>query len=480
MSGPRLGKVISNDLRRNRRHFVLSSIGVVVGIAAFAFFLALGSGVRTVVLGEIFPLDQIEVIPRAMEVDVGPIRVDKGPDALDDEAVAALEAIEGVSGVYPKMRLTVPAVAKGGKSILGNDLYAEMIADGIDPVLVEQDVAEGFTFADRHEGENIPEGAFEPCEKDDDCDTARMWCGPKEGPNVRRGKSKKPKKDVERVCKPYIPVLASHHIVELYNGGLRRAHGFPKLNPNAAIGLTMDLDFGRSMVKGAREDEVQAERAQLVGFSDKAISVGVTMPIGYVKRLNSTYDGDEAATQYHSIIVKVRSKDEVGAVSHTVQEDLGFDVTDSGADQAAMLIAIFMIVFGLVSAIIVGIAAINIMHVFFMLIYERQREIGIMRAVGANRSDIRRIILGEAAIVGLIAGFAGLAVAMGMSMIFDYISAQYVPDFPYKPETYFEFGWGIVMGSLAFAVGACAIGAWLPATRAARMDPVVVLTSHGA
>jgi ABC-type antimicrobial peptide transport system permease subunit len=69
-------------------------------------------------------------------------------------------------------------------------------------------------------------------------------------------------------------------------------------------------------------------------------------------------------------------------------------------------------------------------------VYERQHEIGIMRAVGASRGDVARIIIGEAAVLGLLAGLLGLLIAVGSSALFDYISASYVPDFPYKPDTY--------------------------------------------
>jgi putative ABC transport system permease protein len=189
------------------------------------------------------------------------------------------------------------------------------------------------------------------------------------------------------------------------------------------------------------------------------------------------YGTPEAAKRYHSIIVKVTAKDQVAAVAKAIQ-DLDLEVTDSGAEQAGMLITVFVLVFSLLSTIIVGIAAVNIMHVFFMLVYERQREIGIMRAVGATRGDIRLIILGEAACVGLAAGTVGVLLAWAASLGFDAVSASYVPDFPYKPTTYFVFGPQLVLLALGFAAGFCVLGAFLPARRAARMDPAAVLTGR--
>jgi ABC-type antimicrobial peptide transport system permease subunit len=118
------------------------------------------------------------------------------------------------------------------------------------------------------------------------------------------------------------------------------------------------------------------------------------------------------------------------------------------------------------------------MHVFFMLIYERQRELGIMRAVGATRGDIRVIILGQAGLVGLTAGSIGIGLAFAFTRVFDFVSNRYLPDFPYKPETYFDFSLPIVLGALAFAVGFCVLGAALPAGRAARLDPAAVLTGR--
>jgi len=196
-----------------------------------------------------------------------------------------------------------------------------------------------------------------------------------------------------------------------------------------------------------------------------------------VQRFNVAFGRAEDAQRYHSVIVKVPGKDDVARVAKGV-EDLDLEVKDSGAEQAAVLIAVFMLVFGLVSAVIVGIAAVNIMHVFFMLVYERSREIGVMRAVGASRGDIARIILGEAAVLGLLSGTAGIIIAMFASWGFDTVSARFVPDFPYKPKTYFVFPWWLFFSAWAYAVGFCILGAFLPARRAARMEPAQVLSGH--
>ncbi|MGB1016279.1 MAG: ABC transporter permease [Nannocystaceae bacterium] len=482
MSG--LTQLIRNDLRHHARHFVLASIGIIVGIAAFAFFLALGSGVRTVVLGEIFPLDKLEVIPKSTDVDLGPLRMGMGKDSLDDAAVQKLEKVEHVDGVFPKMKLTVPSIASGGKELFGNAMRTEMVADGIDPLLVAEEIDGKYKFEYFDDRE-----ATTPCTKDADCGGDPMlYCGDplpehaqaKDGADEAGEAAPKPKAQAEakaKVCRHYVPVIASNHLVEIYNGTIRRAHNLPKLNPNFILGLRFDLRVGASMVRASKRKKVVTERGRLVGFSDRAISLGLTFPLGYVSRYNVLFDDADAAKTYHSIIVDVDSKDNVAGVAKAI-EDTGFAVADTGAEQAAMLIAVFMMVFGFVSIVIVGIAAVNIMHVFFMLIYERQREIGIMRAVGASRANIRTIILSEAAVVGAIAGVFGVGLSMLAAWGFDVVSANYIPDFPYKPSTYFEFSPLLLATSIGFAIGFCVLGAVLPARRAARLDPAVVLTGQ--
>jgi hypothetical protein len=475
-----LGRVIGANLRRSRNHFLLASIGIVVGIATFTFFIALAQGVRAVVLGRIFPLDQLEVLPKSLDVSIGPLALGTstfGGDIIDDAKVAQIEALPGVDIVYPKMRLTVPAIALGGEALIGADLRSEIVADGIEPILVESDIASGYEFKDFDAEPTTPV----ECKKDEDCGDEKLYCGRPAGVHWERKTEDdsvgKLPPGTPKVCRHYVPIIASDHIVELYNGALRRAHGFPKLVPDAVVGFTFDLVIGSSMVGASNKDHIVREKGMLVGFSRKAIALGITIPVGYVKRMNVDFGSPGDAQRYHSVIVMVPEKDDVAAVALGVAE-MDLEVADTGAEQAALLIAIFTLIFALVSAVIVGIAAVNIMHVFFMLVYERQHEIGIMRAVGANRGDITRIIMGEAATLGLFAGITGVAIAFGASFLFDWVSATYVPDFPYKPETYFEFPWWLLAAALGFAVSFCIMGAFLPARRAARMQPAAVLSGH--
>ncbi len=588
MRSARLFSLVLANLWRSRNHFLLASVGIVVGIATFAFFLSLGLGVRAVVLGKIFPLDKLEVVPKSLDVNVGPLRMGVGRDALDDEMVAKLEALPGVKAVYPKMKLTVGSIAYGGESLFGSDLRSEIVADGIDPDLLAPEInKDGFEFVDFDDPERLAAEEQIECTEDAQCGD-KMYCGtpagstvatkpkakakakakpkpkpkprPRPSTDIKHGpdatkpgetpdpkakpkpkarpkpktldptvptrtapeattKSKpKPKpstpaetkstgkKPAEppapvrpapkkpapvqpapkaepaapeptKVCRHYVPIIVSNHIVELYNGTLRRAHGFPQLNPDAVRGFKFDLIIGRSMVATSNKDRTIADRGIFVGVSNKAIPLGLTFPIGYVKRYNVEFGNEDDARRYHSVIVEVPVKDNVAQVAQGVA-DLDLQVKDTGAEEAALLIAVFMMVFGFVSAVIVGIAAVNIMHVFFMLVYERQREIGIMRAVGASRGDIARIILGEAASLGIAAGTAGILLSLAAAAIFDQVSANYLPDFPYKPTTYFEFPWWLAAAALAFSISFCVLGALLPARRAARMEPARVLSGN--
>jgi putative ABC transport system permease protein len=495
MRAARLTKLALDDLRRNRKHFLLASIGVVVGIAAFTFFLGLGAGVRKVVLGKIFPLDKLEVVPKSFDVDVSVLRVPLANEIIDDDKVAELRAIPNVVAVYPKMKLTIPSMVWGGQKLFGNNLRAELIADGVEPELVAPDIDSDYRFEDFEAGltkwddwMTLPVATA--CETNEQCrtehDDEQVYCwGADEIATwkdkvAKAEKKKKPppkRPEIEARCRHYIPILVSENIVELYNGSIRRAHGFPKINPDSAMGFTFDLTFGASMVEASARERTVDAKGILVGVSDKAIGLGMTLPVGYVRRLNVEFNEPNDANKYHSAVLQIASKDDVAGVAVAIKQ-LDLDVTDTGAEEAALLITIFMMVFGFVSVVIVGIAAVNIMHVFFMLIYERQREIGIMRAVGASRRDIRRIILGEAAIVGVIAGLVGVMMAFGAGELFDWVSAAYIPDFPFKPKTYFEFPPLLILASFGFAIGFCVLGAFFPANRAARTDPARVLTGQ--
>ena len=55
--------VIWSNLARSRRNVIMSSVGILVGISALVFFIGLGEGIKKVVLGKIFIVDQVEVIP---------------------------------------------------------------------------------------------------------------------------------------------------------------------------------------------------------------------------------------------------------------------------------------------------------------------------------------------------------------------------------------------------------------------------------
>lgn len=441
-------RAVTADLRRHWRHFAAAALGIVFGTAALAFFLALGLQVRQVLLDRVFPSDGIEVAPRSADLDVFALRIDLGRDALTESDLAELTEIDGVSAVFPKMRLTVPALASGGESLFGAAMQTEIVADGIEPSLVEREVGPGF----RDPGIGMND---RPCTNDRQCGEG-AYCDAS-----RRG--------AEGVCRPYLPVVVSPYVIELYNGAFRRAYRLPKLNPDALTGLTFEMTFGASTFRQSPRPPIR-RRARLVGVSDRAIPLGVTLPLAEVRRLNQALDSEEAGRRFHSAVVEVASQSAMPRVVEAV-EARGLEVLDHGARRAAFGTAVVTAVLGLAAVVLISLSAAHIMHVFSLVVMMRRHEIGVLRAVGARTSDIRTLLLTEAAVVGALAGSAGVVVALVGAAVADRLAAAHVPDFPFKPESLFAFSPLLVVAAVALAVAACVAGVAPAASRATAGDP---------
>jgi ABC-type antimicrobial peptide transport system permease subunit len=464
----KLTRIVVANTVRSPRHFVLSVFGIVIGIASFVFFLGLSMGVRNVVLGQIFPIEQVEVVaPRASFL---------GKDVtkrIDDAIVDKIRARKEVASAVPRMTVAFPASGRGWFE--GQELKFEVggFCDGIDPDFVADE-----HFAELFQDWESPEhqARQEPCGPAPEytCgDPSLYYCD---------------RRDMK--CHHRVPVIVSQTLLEIYNGQFAKSHNLPAIGAleqfiaeRGGLGkMRFYIGLGETMVAGSNEHIPAHKRREvqgvLIGISTKAMPIGMTVPIQYVRRWNQEFSGDEAASSYSSVIVTLDDKDGVAPFSAWLQSELDLRLEDSMGERFATAIFIVTSLFVLISFIIVSISAINIAHNFFMQVSERRREIGVLRAVGATRADVRFIILGEAALIGVIGGLLGIGLAWLAAWGVDLASTRLLPPFPFKPETYFDFQTWILVGGLLFATLFCVLGGFLPARKASLMEPAQALAQN--
>lgn len=280
-------------------------------------------------------------------------------------------------------------------------------------------------------------------------------------------------------CEQPIPIVLNPIILELFNMVLGSTLDKTQLGTaDTLLGYGGNVTFGHSFYKETVKDRTPVLKRMLItGFSNKALEAGVTMPMGYVKRVNARYKGKKATEQYDSMILELAAAEHLPEVMEKMEQfNIQLSRRSAEADKLRTILVVAIAIFFIMASIILGIAATNITHTFLMVIYERKREIGILRALGATKMDIRLIFLGESLLIGLAGGLAGNAGAWGLSKAADYLANAYIGDFPFQPETFFVFYSHWVAASFGFAVFFSIMGAFFPANRAASMDPARTLT----
>jgi putative ABC transport system permease protein len=149
---------------------------------------------------------------------------------------------------------------------------------------------------------------------------------------------------------------------------------------------------------------------------------------------------------------------------HGGEDDFELVVPEALLDQSRRTQRLFNIVMGCIAGISLLVGGIGIMNIMLATVLERTREIGIRRAVGARRREIRNQFMIEAFAISLIGGLAG--VAMGV-IIAKVVAAS--------------AGWQTVVTlqsvllSTSVSMAAGLVSGIYPATRASQLDPIEAL-----
>ncbi|MFI6124316.1 ABC transporter permease [Streptomyces sp. NPDC051064] len=143
------------------------------------------------------------------------------------------------------------------------------------------------------------------------------------------------------------------------------------------------------------------------------------------------------------------------------------EMTESGLKSLNSMLLAF-------AAIALFVGVFLIANTFTMLIAQRTKELALMRAVGASRRQVKRAILLEAGVVGLIASVIGFVLGVGLATGLRSAMGMFGGKIPAGPLVVSP----TAVGS-AFAVGVLitVFAAWLPARRAAKIPPVAAMSS---
>jgi putative ABC transport system permease protein len=214
--------------------------------------------------------------------------------------------------------------------------------------------------------------------------------------------------------------------------------------------------------------------------------VGLGNSDGFVGATTVVWDPPSAAfwldeeNTVDTIDIKVAQGSSVEVVEAAIADVLpprtevvtGEQLADETKDQVGEIVSVFgtgLLVFALITALV---AAFVINNIYNISISQRLRELALMRAVGANGSQVRRLVLVESLIVSVIATvlgmFGGLLVAKGLIAAFNAAGGGFPPT-----PLVFQVRTGVVAAIVG--IGVSVVSVLLPALRASHIPPVAAM-----
>ena len=430
--------VCLRNLTRRRVRTALTIIGVVIGVCAIILMVSLGIGARESMMQMLAEWGDLTII---QVYNYG-----GGETKLDDKALAQIQAMDNVQIATPfyNSRVSFRLKSRNGRY----DAYTQIIgiyAEAFDALGYSLD--EGSSFADSNKDYSMVVGANVAYNFRDTKKTRNAYVD-----RYQTDAMGNPKK-------PFVDVMKDKLIMysESYdNNGNSKT--ILEVTPNITGVMTEDWN------KGWETSEC------------------IFMDINQLKALEQKYykaSGEKApteATNYDDVRVKCVDAASVAAIQEAI-EDMGFQCSSMEDTRKAFDEQLTMIqtMLGGLAAISLFVAAIGIANTMVMSIYERTKEIGVMKVLGAELGSIRAMFLTESAMIGLIGGVVGV----GLSFLISYLLNNVPLVANLLASLGLSFGgtgsvsiipWWLVLLTMAFSMLVGIIFGFIPANRAVKIS----------
>jgi len=426
MSARDLLRLVVSNLSRMKGRVAMTAIGVVIGTTAVVVLISLAAGLQQSALRDlsaIGPLTDINVYP-ALAAFGAPTTSREG--MLDDRTLAEFRKLPGVVAVTPKEPLNAQALLRYGRLMGGSQIL------GIEPNQIDR-----LDFS-------MASGA------------ARLGSG---------------------------QVIVGARVAEnFFDPQGRRVSQAPDL-----LGQTLQLVLTRFTEDGQQVE--RTVRLRVAGVLEKtggADDYTIFMSLQEVLELNGWYAGrrvNPARDGYSQALVKVARPDQVAAVEREILRK-GF-YAYSAHSILQQINSFFLVVQGIlggIGAIALLVAAFGIANTMLMSIYERTKEIGLMKAVGATNRDVMSVFLAESGSIGLLGGVGGVLLGVLLSGIINVVARTYLMAQAAQSGTLSETVLPFVhtpfwlpVFAILFATGVGVLSGVYPATRAASLNPISAL-----
>lgn len=459
---------LKNFMRRKTRS-ILTILGVIIGTASIVVMISLGIGMNESYRRQLSRMGSLNIIEvnTWYFIEDGQGGGQSGETVLDDKAIAKISAIEGVEAVMPIFQTSLKLVS--GKYTT----YANI--QGVDPSILE-----AFDFK-AASGRLLTEE-----------DTVSLLFGSQTPYNFYN-----PKASGGRYGRMVI-----------YGGG---RSGSERAEPdvdvlNDKLVMTFDMSYGerRSVGSIAQQENKRTYKMYKVkgvgileeSQDEKAYSI--YMNIDYLKKIikenernqssqssqsssGVRYSSGQTTEGYQQAKVKVKDINDVQKIQEEIKS-MGYgtysltDILKSMQEQSATMQAVL----GGIGAISLFVAALGITNTMIMSIYERTREIGVMKVLGCLLGDIRSMFLFEAGLIGFVGGLFGILFSYGASYALNKFAAGGLLGGGYGGEDRIISlipVW-LAMASLGFATLVGLISGFMPARRAMKLSALEAIKTE--
>lgn len=419
-----IGFSIQSIYKRKFRTF-LAIASIAIGTCSLLVFMGLNKGIQTATFQKMekqSPLTQITVRPPIEETGIISFITRPEGTKIDRTHIEQISKIRGVKNVYPETQFNNFASIQA--NLLGQTLITDAMIFGVPKGFIETDIKN-------------PE----------------IW---------------------DRKEEPY-PAIIPRKLLEIYNLAVAYPQNLPTLSEDILIGRTLTLYPNYSTFFPVQNDKTQRVELEVVGFSDKINLIGATLPFEVVEKLNRKYTATPD-TKILELFVETTDEAITNSVAKKI-EDLGFNTfyLQKDLEDVQMRFNYLRNSLGAISAIILITCGIAIMSTFLATISERIKELALFRALGATKTHIKKLILFEAGITGLMGSFLGVAIGIPTGKLINMFGLQGVDKTIFQVSTMFIVDFKIIGTTILFGLILSIISAYIPAHKGANIKPIEAL-----